>query len=214
MDKGIIITLPSADYATEYLSQFSGEIIKKAAEKGVNVKKLSSEQANRKEFEKTVNKLDYRMIIFNGHGSEKSIKGNNETLIRSGDNDHVLKERITYARSCHAGKSLGRYCMRNSKQGCFIGYDRPFMFYTDKNWISVPGKDRVAPLFLKPSNLVPISIIKGNSALHAHENGRKQILKNINKTLRKGGRESFLFAAALWNNYAGQILAGNSSAVL
>jgi len=64
------------------------------------------------------------------------------------------------------------------------------------------------------ANLLPISLLKGNSALHAHENSKKQILNNINKVLRRGGNESFLFAQALWNNYLGQVLIGNPSAVM
>ena len=59
--------------------------------------------------------------------------------------------------------------MKNDREGCFIGYKLPFMFYIDERWRSNPHKDNVAPIFLEPSNLVPISLIKGNSALQAHE---------------------------------------------
>ena len=64
------------------------------------------------------------MIIFNGHGSDTAIAGHKDSVIvESGVNDFLLKERITYARSCHAGKILGRECMKNNKEGCFIGYE-------------------------------------------------------------------------------------------
>src|SRR3989344_693192 len=209
MNKGIIITLPRSDYVTEYISQFSNGIIQEAIKKNIKIKELKDKKANRKEFEILVKSLDYRMIVFNGHGSDKSIEGHNEVLVECGVNDSILKERITYARSCNAGKVLGKVCMKDTKNGCFIGYELPFMFYVDKSWISTPKKDKIAPLFLEPSNLVPISLIKGNSASHAHENSKKQILKNINKVLRKGDEESFLFATALWNNYIGQVIFGN-----
>jgi len=214
MNKGMIITLPRNDYVTEYISQFSSEIIREANKKGIKVKNLKDKKVNQKEFEAVIKKLDYKLIVFNGHGSDKTIEGQNEVLIEYKVNDSILKERITYARSCNAAKVLGKECMKNNKKGCFIGYELPFMFYIDNNWISTPKKDKIAPLFLRPSNLIPISIIKGNSAFHAYENSKKQILKNINKILRKGGKESFLFAEALWNNYIGQVLIGNSSATL
>jgi len=214
MNRGMIITLPRNDYVTEYISQFSNEIISEANKKGLKVKKLKDNNANRKEFETAIKKLDYNFLVFNGHGSNKSIEGQNEVLVEYKVNDSLLKERITYALSCNAGKILGKECMKNNKDGCFIGYKLPFMFYIDNDWVSIPKKDKIAPLFLEPSNLVPISLIKGNSALHAHENSKKQILKNINKVLREGGRESFLFAEALWNNYIGQVLIGNPYATL
>ena len=214
MNKGMIITLPRNDYVTEYISQFSSEIIDEADKKGINVKKLKDKQANRREFETVVKKLNYKLIILNGHGSDKSIEGQNEVLVECKINDSILRERITYARSCNAGKVLGKSCMKNNKKGCFLGYELPFMFYIDENWISTPKRDKIAPLFLEPSNLVPISLIKGNSAFHAHENSKKQLLKNINKVLRNGSKESFLFAEALWNNYTGQVLIGNDSASL
>lgn len=214
MNKGMIITLPRKDFVTEYISQYSGEIIEEADKRGVKIKELKDEKANRKEFENVIKKLDYKLIVLNGHGSDKSIEGQNGILVECDVNESILRERITYARSCNAGFTLGRKCMENNKEGCFIGYELPFMFYIDNTWVSTPKKDKIAPLFLEPSNLIPISLIKGNSALHAHENSKRQILKNINKVLREDSKESFLFAEALWNNYAGQVIIGNQSATL
>jgi len=72
-----------------------------------------------------------------------------------------------------------------------------------------PLRDNTAKLFLEPSNLVPISIIKGNSTSNANENSKRQLLKNIKKILRNLDSESFKIAEALWNNYEGQVLLGN-----
>lgn len=213
MNKGIIITLPRHDYVTEYISQFSDEILKEADKKNIKIKMLKDKKANKKEFETVVKNLDYKMIVFNGHGSDKSISGHkNEVIVEQGDNESILRGRLVYARSCNAGFILGR-SMENDKEGCFIGYELPFMFYIDENWAANPKKDKIAPLFLEPSNLVPISLIKGNPAIKANENSKKQMLKNINKVLRKGDKDSFLLAQALWNNYIGQVLIGNKSAI-
>lgn len=215
MNKGIIITLPRHEYTVDYLAISSKNIIQEAAKRSINVKELREKSANRNDFETFIKSLDYKMVVFNGHGSEDIISGHKDTpIVQAGVNDSLLKGRITYARSCFAGCVLGEKCMKNDKEGCFIGYKLPFMFYIDDRWRSNPHKDNVAPIFLEPSNLVPISLIKGNTTLQAHEKSRKQTLKTIDKILREGGKEAFLFAEKLWNNYTGQVLIGNEDAIL
>lgn len=177
MKKGIIITLPRHDDVTEYLFQFSKEIEKTISEKGINIKILKDDEANKEEFEKVVNKLNYKMIIFNGHGSNNEINGQKGFIISLGINHNLLKERIVYARSCNAGAELGKACTENTKEGCFIGYDRPFHFYVDTLRVGNPLKDNTAKLFLEPSNFVPISLIKGNSTGMANENSKNNFLK-------------------------------------
>lgn len=215
MNKSIIITLPRHEYAVEYLSVFSKSIVQEARNRGFKVKELKDKSANREELEAFIQNFNYKLIVFNGHGSETTITGYKDIpLVQVGLNESLLKGRITYARSCWAGCILGKESMNNDQEGCFIGYTLPFMFYIDERWRSNPSKDTVAPLFLEPSNLVPISLIKGNITLHAHENSKRQILKTIKKVLREGSEEAFLFAEKLWNNYTGQVLIGNSSAAL
>ncbi len=215
MNKGIIITLPRYEYAVNYLTVSSKSIIQEANKKGIKVKELKDKNANRKEFESLIKSLDYKMVVFNGHGSEDTISGHRgEPIVQAGVNDSLLKGRIIYARSCLAGNILGKECMKNDQEGCFIGYILPFMFYIDNEWLSNPHKDNIAPIFIEPSNLIPISLIKGNTTLQSHEKSKKQTLKTIKKVLRSGTKEAFLFAEKLWNNYTGQVLIGNESAIL
>lgn len=215
MNKGIIITMPMHDYVTNYISNASEEIITEASNRNIKVKALKGKEATKENFETVILKLDYKMVVLNGHGSEEAIEGHGkEIIVKTGLNEYLLNYRIVYARSCNAASILGKKCMEKSKNGCFIGYKLPFMLYIDDLRLSTPHKDMVAPIFLGPSNLVPISLIKGNSASQSHENSKKQMLKNINKLLRKGDNESFLLAGALWNNYTGQVLIGNGMAAL
>lgn len=211
MNSSIFITLPRYDDATEYLSQFSIIIEKEAFNRNIAFKKLEEGKVNRKEFEKVMAKLDPKMIIFNGHGYEKAICGHKgEPIVEVGSNELLLKQRIVYARSCNAAAVLGKKCMAD----CFIGYNLPFMFYTNNDWSAKPLNDSTARLFLEPSNLVPLSLIKGNSAADAHEHSKNQVLKNINKVLASNREEAFILAEALWNNYSGQELIGDGSAKL
>lgn len=209
MEKGIIITLPRHDIVTEYLSQFSIEVEDEANKAGILIKSLKDKDVNLKEFEKVIKKLNYRIVFFNGHGNDREILGHGEVLVKAGINESLLKDRIVYARACDAASFLGPECVKESKEGCFIGYDRKFKFYTDTQWAGNPLKDNLARLFLDPSNLVPISLIKGNTAATAHEKSKKSILKAINKVLRDKQEGALQIAETLWNNYEGQILCGN-----
>jgi len=214
MERGLIITLPYYDDTTEYLSQWSLDIIEKANEKSIKIKKIEGEEVSREFLEKAIKKLDYKMLLFNAHGSEDTIYGhNNEVIIEKGNNDNILIGRIVYARSCNSAESLGKTFMESNK-GCFIGYNKPFMFYVDTNWTSSPKKDKVAEIFLSSSNQVPISILKGSSCQEAHENSKKIMLKYIKKLLKNKSADSFRLAEALLNNYLGQTLLGNKETTL
>jgi len=213
MEKGLIITLPDYDDVTQYLSIWSSDIIEKAEQVSVKVRKIVGKENTKENFEKSLFKLDYKMVVFNGHGSSNAIKGhNNNIMIEKEENGRILKNRITYARSCESADSLGE--LVKTSDGCFIGYKMPFMFYVDINRIGNPKKDAVAEIFLSSSNQIPISIIKGNTCKEAHENSKKQILKSINKILRNKTSDAFRIAEALFNNYSAQTIIGNESASL
>ncbi len=215
MNRGIIITLPKWDNVTEYLSQFSDQILREAEDKAIKCKTLDGKNANKSNFEKVIKNLDYNLVVFNGHGSPSSIKGHrDEVIIEVGVNENWLKGRIVYARACEAGAVLGKSCVKNDENGCFIGYNFPFVFWADKTWDSVPQKDETARLFLEPSNMVPVSLIKGNTAKEAHKNSRMYILKNLKKEIKKNTNDTPMIIEGLLNNYYGQVLLGNANACL
>lgn len=212
MEKGLLITLPKYDDVTEYLAVFSEPIISKCKQRGIKFKILDKENANKIQFEKSIKALDYNLIVFNGHGAIDCIAGHKEEIIKAGHNEHLLCDRLTYARSCWAASVLGNACMKNNKDGCFIGYFIPFMFLSDINWATNPIKDNTAKIFFETSNLVPIGLIKGQTANQAHENSKKSMLKSIKKALIKGDNDSQIIAETLWNNYSGQVLIGSPEA--
>ncbi len=216
MQKGLLITCPEHDDATAYLTYFSRSILKETSTKSLKVKEIMDKNLNMKDFSKIMNKLDYKLVVLNGHGSPDSIYGYKQNIIiKLGKNDKQLKERIVYARSCNAGMLLGPECMKKTKEGCFIGYNLPFVFFMDEKWTTNPHNDKVAGLFLEPSNLVPISIIKGHTSLEAHNNGKRQMLRTMGKLLKNNQEEETSFYLdALWNNYNGQVIFGNNEAKL
>jgi len=203
MKSGIIITLPQSDDVTEYLTIFSKDIINACNTKEIKIFKLHRENANRKNFEKSISSYDYSFIILNGHGGDNCVTGHKEEeILIKGDNDWLMVGRIVYARSCYAGAGLGNYFKENS--GCFIGYELPFMFLSDKT-------DNIARIFFDTSNRVPIGLINGQTTKVANDNSKKSMLKAIKKALIKGDKDSQNIAAILWNNYEGQVLIGEEN---
>ncbi len=209
MTKGLIITLPRFDVVTEYFSEFSKEIINFAKEKSIPVKELKDKSVNKENTEKVLKKLNHKLIMFNGHGSKTKIEGHKDEIIISKENSKLLKNKIIYSRACEAAHTLGKEISKN--KGCFIGYNEPFNFYADPEKYHNPLSDPRAKLFLNPSNLVPISILKGNTAKESSVKSKKQILKNMKKVLKENEEDSIAIAQALFSNYNSQTICGNKS---
>ncbi len=216
MQKGLLITCPEYDDATAYLTYYSKEIIAEAESRSLKVKPVEDKELNEEKFSEILKKLDYRLVVLNAHGDFDAILGyKNKVILQLGKNDSLLKERLVYARSCNAGALLGSECMKNTKDGCFIGYKFPFIFYMDAQWTTKPNNDNVARLFLEPSNLIPLSLIKGHSGIEAHERSREQMLKNMKRIMAAPAHEeSSFYLEALWNNYLGQVIHGKREARL
>ena len=215
MKKGLIITRPRHDDVTEYFSQFSKEIIKEAKSADFSVKDLVDKKAVKSSFELVAENFPFDFAVLNGHGNANEILGHDKKpIVSEGVNENLLAGRITYVRACEAGASLGKSIVSLDGNGCFIGYELPFQFYGDINWVTNPIKDNTARIFLESSNAVPISLINGKTALEAHEAAKRMMLKNLNKALRNINKDSLAIAEALWNNYDGQVLLGNSNAIL
>lgn len=215
MKAGILMTLPRSDDVTEYLFVFSQPIIRACNKKGIKIRPLIQDNATRDKFESMVGSLDYKVIIFNGHGHPNCILGHkNEELIKLGENESILKDRITYSRTCWSVLGVGKKCIENSKRGCFIGYKIPFMFFMDSNWLTNPIKDNTAKVFFDTSNKTALGLIKGRTTQEAHDNSKRSMLKEMNKALKKKDKDSKAIAQILWNNYCGQELLGNPNARL
>lgn len=212
MKTGVILTLPKFDDVTEYLYVFSKPIIDACKKRSINVKKIEKEKVVKSNVENRILSYDYNFIIFNGHGSVNSIHGHkNEELIRRGKNEYILRNRVVYARACWASLELGPSINGPEDFGCFIGYDLEFGFWYDETRITTPTKDSIAKIFFSTSNLVPIGLIKGQTAKQANENSKKAMLKAINRLLSNPDADSQAAAQVLWDNYSGQTLIGNEN---
>ena len=183
MNKSLLITRPNHDYATNYLFYWSASVINLARRKNFRVIDLSKNKANQSNFTSRVDKTNPSFVFLNGHGNETMIAGQNEeVLVSVKRNLNMLKNRIVFARSCSSAKQLGNKSISLGTKA-FIGYKEPFIFMSDPLMITKPLSDATAALFLKPSNLVASTLLKGHSASEANTRAKRAFKRNIRKLL-------------------------------
>lgn len=211
--RAILITRPNHDLITTYLFHWSNYVIKEAERKSIKVLDLRKNKANSKMFSSYIIKHKPLLVFFNGHGSRNTITGyDNQSLIEANKNEEILAEKIVYARSCDAADNVGQLCIRNGTL-TFIGYTRKFAIGYSPSKITTPLSDPVAKLFIEPSNLIPISLLKGNTTNDAYRKSQEAMLRNFRFMLSTRSSQSQKDAAPyLWANRKYQVLLGDEEA--
>lgn len=208
----VLFSRPAHDVQVNYLHHYSKELVKIAESKGWDVLNKEKENANSKIILSLIEKKKPHFIMFNGHGSAKEIFGHKDELIISSDkNPQVLKEAVVYALACSCAIELGvKSCEVGTKS--FIGYLCDFALGKDPNSEAAPGRDRIAKLFLEPSNLLVNSILNGKSIEVAVIKAKDKMFENIwhlNTTTEFP--EAPFYAPYLYANYASLIAYGDTS---
>jgi hypothetical protein len=201
---GFLITTPESDDVLYYCSKWSEEIIEQAQKKCRNVANLEQKKANRTNFEGHVKKQQPDFVMFNGHGMPDFIAGHNdEILLKKGDNEMLMKGRIVYARSCYALSELGIACVQNGAKA-FISYSLPFSFVSDPNRSAHPTKDELAAPCMVTSNMVPLSILKGQNVVDAVEKAKNKMAELIShwETRSDVVEAPFVASCLYWNKLA------------
>jgi len=208
----LLVTRPNHDVTTRYLSVWAEEIITLARERGVKVIDLSGHKATKKEFSGRVEKLNPETLFLNGHGSDKSIAGqDNDILISAGDNHNLLKGKIAYALSCDSAKELGE-TVANEDKSAYIGYKDEFIFMSSRTSIRKPKSDKLARPFMEASNQVMISLLKGNTALESSDKSRHKFREQfVRLSSSTADPDSLQSAQLLWWNMRNQVCLGNGS---
>jgi len=213
MTKRLLITRPEHDDTTHYLSNWSKEAIEKAQAKGIKVFDLHKKRANKTEVVSMLSKQKPGLVIFNGHGGNNFIGGNKkEPLIVAGKNEHLLREKITYAVSCKSAKTLGPKSI-DSGANAYIGYDDDFVFFYNPHMMTHPLKDDTAKLFLEPSNELVISLIKGNTTKECCKRSKQSFQTNMKRLLSsEATKEETSMARYLWWDMKHQVCLGDEGA--
>lgn len=213
MNNAFLVTRPNHDLITTYLFHWTTFVLTVATKKGIKILDLKGKKATSKNFASYIKKHEPKLVFFNGHGTENIITGyNDEILIEANKNEKLLTKKIIYARSCDAANNLGFTCIKNNTSA-FIGYRRKYALCYLQSKISKPLNDEVARLFLEPSNLVPISLLKGNTAKNAHRKSQDAMTRNFRFMLSTKASQSQKDASPyLWSNRKYQTLLGSKEA--
>lgn len=175
----VLFSRPNHDNTMAYLHYYSSLLIDLPKQYGLKTINKEGEDANKKVVSNIIKEFAPKLIMFNGHGSSKAIFGHhNELLVSSEENPEILSKTITYALACSSARELG---VEACKKGAiaFIGYIDEFSLGKDPDSEATPKRDRIAKLFLEPSNLLFSSLIKGNKAIDAVVKAKKKILENV-----------------------------------
>ena len=197
----LLITRPEHDYVTRYLSAWSEKLFDLIESKGYSKIDLYRERANRKEVESVLSKKNPDLVIINGHGSDETVAGhNNNLLIKAGDNSSLLNNKITYAISCRSARVLGKEVAQNAETA-YIGYQDDFILVYLEKYRTQPDEDKLAAIFLDPSNIVVATLLKGHSTKEAVSRAKQGFLRNIQKLLTSQTKieDSSTLRYLVWN---------------
>jgi len=197
----ILVTIPSHDDTTRYLSAWSKPVIELAQKKKDQIVILKGKQVNLKEFKNATEKNQPSFIFFNGHGNETTITGhNNQPLVDVDTNIEVLKNKIIYALSCQSAKKLGP---KSIKQGTktYIGYTEDFIFVYDTNKNKHLEKDEIAECFLSASNQIAVSLLEGKTTGQAYADSQNAFQKQIPNLLTSESKteQSSMMRYLMWD---------------
>lgn len=215
MRKAFLITRPNHDLITNYLFHWSTQVIKEARDKNFQILDLKGRKANKRDFESYVKKHKPALTFFNGHGSSSVVCGyDDEILVEAEKNEILLSNVVVYARSCSAAEYLGYRCVQEGTVA-FVGYRKDYFLGYSQPKIVRPLEDDVAKLFLEPSNLIPISLLKGNSVGGSFKKSQEAMRRNVrfmNSSLARPSQKDA--APYLWRNIKSQIVHGDQEACL
>lgn len=209
----ILVTCPDYDLVTRYISTWADEVIRFAPKYSIKIIPIIFKKVKREIIEQYLKKHKFSFVWFNGHGSKNSIFGHkNEILIQQNENEELLVNKIIYSLSCESGLELGKSCVDKGAKA-FIGYRLPFGFLTDKNSECSPEDDNIASIFKEPSNIIPLTLIKGKSVKTAFKRSQEKFKDLIHKySASENMPEAPTIRLWLFWNMSSQIALGDLSA--
>ncbi len=179
MKKCFLLTRPDHDLITKYLFYWSRLVIKEAKNVGFKVLDIRGKKATRKNFLTYLKKYQPQLILFNGHGADDLVTGyENEILVEAGKNEEVLSGTIVYSRSCESAKALGPAAVKKGTTA-FLGYKKDYFLCYSQLSVRQPLKDKVASLFLGPSNLIPTCLLKGKLVKESFAESQRKMKRNL-----------------------------------
>ena len=171
---------PEIDCLTRYLLVWTEKVIK-TFENRCEFISLKRQNATRERMIGTLIKKNIDVVLFNGHGSNTQIQGQNE-IIFSTDDVSILNGKIVHALSCNTAKTLGPIA-KDSGAKEYVGYDEQFVLFYQNSKVGHPDSDNTAKLFLDPAFIAPRALLEGKTGNEAVELARKAYNRSIKEAL-------------------------------
>lgn len=215
MGRILVITNPSDDRPTQYLSAWIEKIVELAKKQpDTKVLSLDKELANREHLSRIIENEKPQLIIFNGHGDSNCITGfGQEVLVQCGDNEAILKNKIVHSLSCNSGEMLGPASIKIGTLA-YIGYREKFKL-THLNQLTNQErlKDGVANFFLSPAFEAVIALIEGASAGEAYARSQKIYSENLRVLITSKNTDyNTTVASQVYHNMIYQVCLGDNAA--
>ncbi len=208
----ILFSRPDHDSTLAYLYYYSKGLVDYSKNKKHKTLNREKEHANRKEIINLIKKQNPNFIMFNGHGDPDIIAGHKNEIIISKANSEILSNALIYSLTCSSGQKLGKLIVTKGAI-CFIGYNKDFNLGKDPNSEASPRRDKIAKLFLEPSNILVKSLIDGCSVKVAIERAKEKMRENIwYLSTTKDFLEAPFYAPFLFGNYISLISYGDVKA--
>ena len=115
------------------------------------------------------------------------------------------------SRSCRSAKILGKVLIKNGLQA-FVGYINNYVVKVSKRKITNPLNDKIASLYLEPSNLIIMVLLKGGTVIDADNRSKKMLLANLGRVFASNSNDKEDIARWLYHDYCSQIIIGDINA--
>lgn len=208
----MLVTRPNYDQGTNYLYYWSTLVISLAVKRGIGFSDLDGKKANKSNFISYYKKHNHKLVFLNGHGFDNLITGyDDEVLIDNLENKLDMIGSIIVARSCRCARILGNFLVNNGSLA-FIGYKDDYVVKTSRKYTTKPLLDRMAALFLAPSNMIVESLLKGKTVSEADTKSKKMLAKNISKVYAGTSKDKDDTVRWLYHDLKNQVLIGKKDA--
>jgi len=176
--------------------------------------------ANLQNFKTALETRNPKLVILNGHGGYKAVKGCDENFILAVktydpifetkiflDNAHWMRNRIVYLFTCNTGKELAARLVQNGAEAV-AAYNSSFFFISEDNY---PPADRKAYPFFNAALQLPIKMAEGYNFAQAVAATKKAFQHYVEQAEAKGDE---LTAKYLWHDLSSLVAYGNMNATL
>ena len=210
----ILITNPAHDDITHYLHVWSRQTIARAESGGHKVLKIERENVNRKNIEKFISRQKPELIVFHGHGTDDCIFGfgMKEVIVKSDDNEHHLKNKITHSITCSSAAGLGKAAIKKGGRA-FIGFVQDFWCPYNPTFTSNPKKDIVARCNIEPVMRLSESLVKNNTVKESYKKSQECFKRWLDACQRSDAPPEFEGIAQFihWNMMNQAVIGDGSS---